>query len=275
MKIHIKNSNYYYDDTKLIGSGSFSNVYECYDDKYKYLVKIEKKETNLLEDEYNFHSLLKKNPEYHNFVPKLYGFYEDKYYNYLVLKKLGLSLDKVLKKIKYGLDTFSLNNIAQKTLKNIKFLHENKILHLDIKPENIVLSNDYKNVYLIDFGLSKFFIKNGNHIPFREKISPSGTLRYMSKYTNSFLQSSRRDDLISFGYVLLFLEHKTLPWANLKIDKRNEKYEQVAKLKNTISSQELCSKTKINLLPYFEYCYQLKFDEKPDYEYLIKLFDKS
>ena len=272
MKIQIKNSPYYYDDTKLIGSGSFSNVYECYNDKYKYIVKIEKKETDLLQDEYYIHSLLKNNPNYYNFVPKLYGFYQDKYYNYLVLKKLGLSLDKVLKKIKFGLDSFSLNNIAEKTLKNIKFLHDNNILHQDLKPENIVLSQDYKNIYLIDFGLSKLYIKNGKHIPYEDGISPSGTLRYMSKYTNSYIQSSRRDDLISFGYVLLFLENKTLPWANLKISNRKEKYKNVSNLKNQISPAELCKNSKINIKPYFEYCYNLKFEEKPDYNLLINLF---
>lgn len=272
MKIKIKNSRYYYDDTKLIGSGSFSNVYECYDGKYKYLVKIEKKETDLLEKEYYFHNLFKSKRNYFNFVPKLYGFYQDKYYNYLVIKKLGLSLDKVLKKIKNGFDKFSLNNIAQKTIKNIQFLHDNNVLHQDIKPENIVLSNDYKNIYLIDFGLSKSFISKGEHIPFNNHISPSGTLRYMSKYTNDFIQSSRRDDLISFGYVLLFLENKTLPWANLKVDNRKEKYKEVAKLKNTITPDELCSNSQLNLKSYFKYCYNLKFEEKPNYEYLIKIF---
>jgi serine/threonine protein kinase len=48
-------------------------------------------------------------------------------------------------------------------LKNVKILHENNIIHGDIKPENILIGNDY-SLKIIDFGFSQKLINNNNTI---------------------------------------------------------------------------------------------------------------
>lgn len=61
-------------------------------------------------------------------------------------------------------------------LKGLNFLHERKICHLDIKPENIVINRETREFRIIDFGFSSFE-------PFHDFIrNPRGTPGYIPKY---------------------------------------------------------------------------------------------
>ena len=230
-----------------------------------------KNEVNTLLREHIFYKKLKLINNI-NIMPKYYGLYEDDNNYYLVIQLLGLSLEKINKKINKKFDIYSIKNIAIKLITCIKHIHNSGILHRDIKPDNILLSNDYKNIYLIDYGLSKFYIKKGKHIIEQDGINPSGTLRYMSKYVNNLKECSRRDDLISTGYTLIYLLKGRLPWQGLKIKEGGKKYEYIGKIKNNITLEELCSDLPICVYNYMEYCYKLKFADDPDYNYLGKLF---
>ena len=159
-------------------------------------------------------------------------------------------------------------------IKSLEFIHSYGFLHRDIKPENILLDRRLKKIYLIDFGLSKKYINSDNHISIKLNVNPCGTIRFMSKYANNLVESSRRDDLISLGYSMIFILKGSLPWQNLNIQNKKEKYKKIGELKNSITIQELCRDCPNYFADFFNHCYNLKFKEKPDYNFLLSLFYK-
>lgn len=92
-------------------------------------------------------------------------------------------------------------------------------------------SQDFSNViYLIDFGLSKRYknTRNNQHIPYREGRNLIGTARYVSINTHLGIEQSRRDDLESIGYVVIFFLKGYLPWQGLK---GGDKYQRIMEKK--------------------------------------------
>ena len=159
-------------------------------------------------------------------------------------------------------------------LQRIEFIHEKGFIHRDIKPENFVVGLNEKSsmVHIIDFGLSKRYKdKNtGQHIPYRENRHLVGTARYASINAHLGIEQSRRDDIESIGYVLVYLILGRLPWQS-----KQEKGKQPAKImeKKLITPPEiLCKKLPLEFSYYFHYCKNLKYEDRPDYATLKSLF---
>ncbi|XP_057478427.1 casein kinase 1-like protein 3 [Actinidia eriantha] len=196
--------------------------------------------------------------------------------NVLILDLLGPSLEDLFV---YCGRKFSLKTVlmlADQMIARIEYVHSKGFLHRDVKPDNFLMGLGRKAnlVYVIDFGLAKRYrdpITN-RHIPYRENKNLTGTARYASCNTHLGIEQSRRDDLQSLGYVLLYFLRGSLPWQGMKGATKKQKYDKICEKKVSTPIEILCKSHPVEFASYFHYCHSLTFDQRPDYGFLKRLF---
>lgn len=197
-------------------------------------------------------------------------------YNVMVMELLGPSLEDLFNfcSRRFSLKTVLL--LADQMISRIDYIHARYFIHRDIKPDNFLMGLGKKGnlVYIIDFGLAKKYrdIRTQRHIIYRENKNLTGTARYASINTHLGIEQSRRDDLESLGYVLMYFNLGTLPWQGLKAANKRQKYERISEKKLSTPIDELCKNFSSEFPLYLTYCRQMNFDQRPDYTYLRKLF---
>lgn len=117
---------------------------------------------------------------------------------------------------------------------------------------------------------------------YRENKNLTGTPRYASIANHLGIEQSRRDDLESLGYVLMYFLRGKLPWQGLQAATKREKYTKILQRKmevgrllsvlTQVSFEYLCKDYPEEFLMYFDYCRALRFDDCPNYAYLCSLF---
>ena len=149
------------------------------------------------------------------------------------------------------------------------------LIHRDIKPDNFAIGFDKPNtVYILDYGLTKYYKDPlyNTHIQFSDNKRLTGTMRYASINNHLGYDQSRRDDLESLGYTLIYLMKGNLPWQGIKGDTKKERQSKIMTSKMDISINNLCKELPEDMVSYMYYCRGLNFEDKPDYENLRKQF---
>ena len=127
---------------------------------------------------------------------------------------------------------------------------------------------------MLDFGLAKKYrdSKTHAHIVFKDNKSLTGTARYASVNAHLGIEQSRRDDLESLGYVFMYFLRGSLPWQGLKAQSKQQKYDLISEKKMSTTVEALCKGYSSEFATYLKYVRSLRFEDKPDYAYLRKLF---
>lgn len=269
-----------YNIIKKLGSGAFGTVYKAINktNNNYVAIKIEKeRKISRLKHEV---SIFKKLDNVIGF-PKYYEFINKKKQSIAVMDYLGPSLEDLFEFCNNKFDLKTVLMIGIQILNRIQELHDIGYMHRDIKPDNFLIGIGKKKsrIFMIDLGLSKAYISDNDHIVYRKDKSFTGSFRYSSIRNHKGIEQSRRDDLESIGYMLIFFLKGKLPWQGLKGSTKSKRSANIINVKSSVSIEKLCEDLPKEFSWYMKYCRLLRFKQKPNYDLLrnlfIQLFKKS
>lgn len=235
------------------------------------------------------------------FIPKIYNYYPgNESPSFLIEQLLGSSINTIFKMCQRKFSLMSSLIIIQQILQIIQKLHEKGIIHRNLNPTkflfgkeettDILMSkmlkkeikiNPNSQLYLIDYSeAKKFRDSENNHIKFKDKIKDfSFTNKYFcSIWAELKMEQSRRDDLYSIFYIMIYLFLGKLPWLKIKGKNKEDKREKIRNLKLSLSNFELCKNVdkiisnEVELFVF--YLNGLSFEDEPNYNYLNQLIDE-
>jgi len=268
MLIHNK-----YEVKDTLSSGEFGIILQVEYKKQKFVIKLG--EIQMMKNELHIYKTIKELKS----ISKIYDVftYEDK----LCVVFDCFKMDLVgYKKIAYNAMDYYNNIITyvQDLILIIKSVHSYNIIHRDLKPSNICIDSNNK-LYLIDFGLSRINIINNTHIIEPKIHSLIGSINFSSLNVLNLIEPAQRDDVESILYILFYLllskENYTIYDSIADIEKKNiDLFLIFLQDKTNI----ILNNIAINYLlvgKLFKYVRRLKYNQKPNYEYIIQLIREA
>ena len=245
--------------TKL-NQGSFGQVYKAENIRTgdPVAIKIEKKNVG--------NKSLKAEAKIYQYLSKLDGFPQLKWYGttqtltYLVTDLLDYSISDLVKK--HGrIEIKTALLLGTQMIQRLQILHDHHLIHRDIKPENFMIDTSTNKLFLIDFGFCKRFNYDGTHIEQGTIRSMIGTPNFVSINVHKGIEPSRRDDIESCLYIMIYMLLGGLLWDK-EIDSKKMclKKEQLTNIPQFM--KDIISKVR-----------SLDFAESPDYGEIINIFE--
>ncbi|CAK65169.1 unnamed protein product (macronuclear) [Paramecium tetraurelia] len=266
-----------YQIVSLIGQGSAHQVFKAKHNltQQVFALKIEKcPQQGQIEGEIKILNVLNQIEG----IPRLLEHGKTPDNRFLIMPQLNCSLRDLMKSQQLSLPC--ILSIGLSVIKTLEQVHRKKILHLDIKPDNIMIQSkvlkDQKEqilipgfIQLIDFGLSQFV---GNS-KFLQNVFV-GSLNFASRASHRGEQLGYKDDLESLFYVLVYLRNGKLPWSQKSSMKSKDlDILQIGQIKTSLfNTMTLSKKFPIEFSKLMSYIDELKYDEMPDYQSIKRLF---
>ena len=276
---------------RKVGSGNFGQVYRGVNivTKQPVAIKIEKSRTKgrfQLDKEYKIYKKLSDAPHW----ARVYDYKYQDYRAVMVMDLLGLNLDQVFQKFNRSFKATIIGYMAQKMISTIQTFHSMGYLHRDIKPQNFLIKHNsienlaqdiFPEIYLVDYGISKSLDAVTQEDYTNEHNKLEGTVPYASPYCHLGIVNSRRDDLLSLAYVLIYFARGSLKWQNLDHRRfsKEDYHRNVMMMKLSLCPEKIVGLDdgkdgllRIVLLNFYLMVFSLKVGEIPSYEHLKSLF---
>jgi serine/threonine protein kinase len=257
-----------------IGNGHFGVVYKARHVKNGSLVAVKMERENVeyktLKHETKILNYL--NQRGSKYVPNIHWYGSWSEHICLIIPYYECTLSDIIVQSK----TINIPEIMRSMIYILENIHSFLIIHRDIKPENFMLRGS--QLFLIDFGLASFYIdEHGSHIKMDQTHTISGSLKYVSTHVHNGLRSSRRDDLISIGYIGQFMYMRSLPWEIVTLETTIFCELPTSDIRHPVNV--MCKRMKENtkwysetLQRYMTYLYRVEYDAEPNYRGLIELW---
>jgi len=125
-------------------------------------------------------------------------------------------------------------------------------------------------VFLIDFSLAQLFRNPATflHSSYTTGHSIVGTIWFASVNGQQGYAQSRRNDLESLTYTIIYLARRSLPWAACR------GHEAVLQKKKLIKVEELCDGLPAPFCEFVIHVHSLGFDKRPDYQHLQSILSQ-
>jgi len=217
---------------------------------------------------------LKMEARIYQYLANIDGFPQLKWFgatnnvNYLVTNLLECSITTLVKE--YGrLSVKTVLLLGIQMIERLETLHNNYLIHRDIKPDNFMINilDKTNKIYLIDFGFCKRYNHEGKHIEFKTNTSLIGTPNYVSLNVHKGCEPSRRDDLESCLYVMIYMLFGK--FFSTEPPSENPDINPITIL---VYKKEQLTNVPRFLTVAINYVRTLKFEEEPDYQYIIRIF---
>ena len=270
-----------YKITQCIGNGSFGSVYKGTHIKNNSTVAIK------MEDTRTSYKLLKRETSIMKYlyelqcrnIPSVYWFGAVNNYMGLVIPFYDCSLLQY-REMK-SISESKLHSIMVQCISILESIHNNMVIHRDIKPQNFMVKDG--ELFLIDFGLATFYLnEEQNHVTNTIGEHITGTPKYVSHFIHDGYTPSRRDELISLGYMYIYLHAQQLPWDLLPSTNDTEYPSELfilhptnilrKNLKGIENLTTTCNKINQYITSFFIFCNNYEYYETPNYASLYSLF---
>lgn len=206
---------------------------------------------------------------------------------FTIIPRYQFTVEKFIQDIELNLA--SLVELGSAVLYQQEKIHDSGYTHNDLKLNNIMLGYDSKypiditeesvfkdaSIHLIDFGCSiKFQDRDGKHLEQKQIEKFRGNILFASANQMQRKQTSRRDDLISLCYLLVYLinGHHLFDIPH-QCRSAQEQYAYLIEVKLETSAKDLCQDRARCFLPFVSMVFDLGFKEKPCYQMLTSILD--